>query len=236
MEAKAARREPLQPTQVLHDRDASRQQRRVHRTRRAAGVIDVDRVDPDQSGLLLDQPVGGGSGQEGAGGAAAPGAPVAIAAGVDQHGPAPNLVGRQHAAVDHLPPSSDPHYQAVKVGDAVKRQASHIGGAGEAVERAVEVGAGVGHHPDAPDLELGAWPVAGGGGFPGQVVADLGSGQSRIGDHAVADLVAQLDQTRPRRWRIRRPLRRLARLGSKTTHRPFRRSFHSLPWVRLAPR
>jgi hypothetical protein len=65
MEAKAARREPLQPTQVLHDRDASRQQRRVHRTRRAAGVVDVDGVDPDQSGLLLDQPVGGGSGQEG---------------------------------------------------------------------------------------------------------------------------------------------------------------------------
>jgi len=65
MEAKAAGRELVKPTQVLHDRDAGRQQRGVHRARRAAGVVDVDRVDADQSGLLLDQPVGGGSGEEG---------------------------------------------------------------------------------------------------------------------------------------------------------------------------
>ena len=54
MEAKTARRELIKPTQVLQDRDASRQQRPVHRARRAAGVIDVDRVDADQAGPLGD--------------------------------------------------------------------------------------------------------------------------------------------------------------------------------------
>ena len=78
---------------------------------------------------------------------------MAVPAGVDQHRPAPNLVGRQRVAVDHPPPGSDPYHQAVQVGEAVKGQAGHVGGAGEAVERAVEVGAGVGHHLDAPDLE-----------------------------------------------------------------------------------
>jgi hypothetical protein len=50
---------------VLHDRDASRQQRGVHRARRVTGVVDIDRVDADKSGLLLDQPVGRGSSKEG---------------------------------------------------------------------------------------------------------------------------------------------------------------------------
>jgi hypothetical protein len=54
MEAKADRRKLVKPTQVLHDRDASRQQRRMRRPRRVAGLVDVDRVDADQSGLLLD--------------------------------------------------------------------------------------------------------------------------------------------------------------------------------------
>ena len=167
-EAKAARRELVKPTQVLHDRDARGQQRRVHRARGAAGVIDVDRVDADQSGLLLDQPVGGGGGQEGIPGAVALGAPVTVPAGMDQRGSAANLVGGQRVAVDGAPPGFDSHHNAVQVGDAAKGQAGHVGRAGEAVERAVEVGAGVGHHRDAPDVELGAWPVAGGGGLLGR--------------------------------------------------------------------
>jgi hypothetical protein len=65
VEPEAAWRKLVKPTQVLHDRDASRQQRRVHRARLAAGVVDVERVDADQSCLLLNQPVGGGSGEEG---------------------------------------------------------------------------------------------------------------------------------------------------------------------------
>src|SRR6266480_4368980 len=91
VEAKAAWRELVEPAQVLHDRDASRQQRGVRRARRAAGVVDVERVDADQSGLLLDQAVGGGSGEERAPGAVALAAPVAVPAGVDQHGPACNV-------------------------------------------------------------------------------------------------------------------------------------------------
>jgi len=65
VEAKTAWRELVKPAQVLHDRDASRQQRRVRRARRVAGVVDVDRVDAGQCGLLLGQAAGGGSGEEG---------------------------------------------------------------------------------------------------------------------------------------------------------------------------
>src|SRR5262249_49882290 len=63
VEAKTVWRELVQPAQVLHDRDASRQQRGAHRTRRAAGVVDVERVDAGQAGLLPGQPAGGGSGE-----------------------------------------------------------------------------------------------------------------------------------------------------------------------------
>jgi GntR family transcriptional regulator/MocR family aminotransferase len=212
--------EHLEPAQVLHDRDGRRQQRRVHRARQAAGVVDVHRVDADQPGLLLGQPLGGGGGEERVAGAVPLGAPVAVPPCVDQHGSASNVVGGQHVPVDRGP-VIHPHHDAVQVGDAVEGHAGHIGRAGEAVERAVEVGAGVGHHRDPPDLEGGAGPVAGGGRFPGEVVADLGSGQTRIGHHSVLDPVAQLDETAlrgPRR--IRRRARRPA-TGRGSTSRPF---------------
>src|SRR5262249_33674310 len=68
----------------------SRQQRGVHRACRAAGVVDVDRVDANQCGLPLDQPVGGGSGEEGVLGAVTVGAPVTVPAGVGT----PPVLGR----------------------------------------------------------------------------------------------------------------------------------------------
>ena len=55
MEAEAPA-ELVKPAQVLDDGDPGGQQRGVHRARWAAGVIDVDRVDADQCGLLLGQP------------------------------------------------------------------------------------------------------------------------------------------------------------------------------------
>src|SRR5262249_28292175 len=90
VEAETAWRELVEPAQVFHDRDASRQQRGVHRACRAAGVVDVDRVDANQCGLPLDQPVGRGSGEEGVLGAVAVGAPVTVPAGVGT----PPVLGR----------------------------------------------------------------------------------------------------------------------------------------------
>src|SRR5262249_37471516 len=82
VEAETAWRELVEPAQVFHDRDASRQQRGVHRACRAAGVVDVDRVDANQCGLPLDQPVRGGSGEEGVLVPDTVGAPVTVPAGV----------------------------------------------------------------------------------------------------------------------------------------------------------
>src|SRR4029453_13273531 len=48
------------------------------------------------------------------------------------------------ATVDRAAPSTDLHQGAREVGDALQGQAGHVGRAGEAVEGAVEVGAGVG--------------------------------------------------------------------------------------------
>jgi hypothetical protein len=48
------------------------------------------------------------------------------------------------ATVDRAAPSTDLHQDAAEVGDALQGQAGHVGRAGEAVEGAVEVGAGVG--------------------------------------------------------------------------------------------
>jgi hypothetical protein len=61
---------------------------------------------------------------------------------------------------------------------------------GEAVERGVEVGAGVGHHVDPADLELVAGRVARPGACPGQVVADDRAGQPGVGDGPVGEDVA----------------------------------------------
>ena len=45
-------------------------------------------------------------------------------------------------------------------GNAGEVEAGEVVAVGEAVERSVEVGAGVGHHVDAPDLELEALGVS----------------------------------------------------------------------------
>src|SRR5215510_2929623 len=113
VEAETAWRELVEPAQVFHDRDASRQQRGVHRACRAAGVVDVDRVDADQCGLLLDQPAGGGSGEERVLGAVAVAAPVAVPAGMEEHGPACDVMGGQSVPVDRAARSINPHHYAV---------------------------------------------------------------------------------------------------------------------------
>jgi threonine/homoserine efflux transporter RhtA len=53
-----------------------------------------------KSRLLLNQPVGRGSGEEGVSGAVAAAAPVAVPAGVNEHGPASNVIGGQRAVAD----------------------------------------------------------------------------------------------------------------------------------------
>src|SRR5215470_8148167 len=128
VEAETAWRELVKPAQMFHDRDASRQQRSVHRACRAAGVVDVDRVDANQCGLPLDQPVGGGSGEEGVLGAVTVGAPVTAPAGV---GTPP---GSRWAHGDKCPVAWPPGSGTRRPG----RWVGHVGGVFQAPPRRLE--------------------------------------------------------------------------------------------------
>jgi hypothetical protein len=85
---------------MLHDRNARREQQRVRGPFAVGGVVEVDRVDADQRGVVGGEPGGAGPGQEvvavGVGRCAEP----RVVAGVQQHGPAADLERRQGPDVD----------------------------------------------------------------------------------------------------------------------------------------
>src|SRR5262249_39602836 len=83
---------------------------------RPVGCVEVGPAWAGTAALLPGQPAGGGSGEERVPGAVALAAPVAVPAGVHQHGPARNVVGGQRVAVDRAPPGTGPHHHAVQVG------------------------------------------------------------------------------------------------------------------------
>jgi len=62
------------------------------------------------------------------------------------------------------------------------------------VERRVEVGAGVRNHLDLADVELGARSVMRPGLLPAEEIADEGCRQILVGNHAVFDDMANIDQ------------------------------------------
>ena len=76
----------------------------------------------------------------------------------------------------------------------LQRQRRQILPVGVAVERRVEVGAGVRHHLDLADLELDAGRVPPARGLPAQEVADDRPRQAGVGRHAVLDGVAEIDE------------------------------------------
>jgi hypothetical protein len=79
-------------------------------------------------------------------------------------------------------------------GDGVEGQVGEVPPVGEAVERGVEVGAGVADHRDRADVELGAGGIALPRRLPIQVRADGRAGQPGVGDHPVADRMAEVDR------------------------------------------
>ena len=75
----------------------------------------------------------------------------------------------------------------------VERQLRQVDPVRVAVERAVDVGAGVRAERDHADLELGARSVDRPAALAREVVADDRAGQSGIRRHAVLDDVAEVD-------------------------------------------
>ena len=67
--------------------------------------------------------------------------------------------------------ATDVDHDRRQVDDAFEGQAGEVGAVGVPVGRRVHVGAGVGDHVDAPDVELGARRVDGAARLAAQVVA-----------------------------------------------------------------
>ena len=85
-----------------------------------------------------------------------------------------------------------------EVRELLQRQFGEVLAVGEAVERRVEVGAGVGDHLDLADVELGAGGVDLPRRFARQEVAHERGGQPLVGHHPAFDDVAHVDQSSAR--------------------------------------
>ena len=130
------------------------------------GVVDVDRVDADQGGLVPGQPGGPGLGEEvrvlGVGRRAEP----RVVAGVQQHRRAAHVERGQGADVDAAPlRSRDAHHHGGQAGRPLQRDRREVGAIRVAVVGRVEVGPRVADQADPVDRELGTGGVAAARGF-----------------------------------------------------------------------
>jgi hypothetical protein len=85
---------------------------------------------------------------------------------------------------------------ALQFSDRLQRQAGDVDAVFEAMKRTVDVGAGVRDQRDLADLEFRARRINLSRLQPAQVIADHRRRQAFVSDHAVFDVVAQLDQGR----------------------------------------
>ena len=114
------------------------------------------------------------------------GPPMPVPAGVDQHRLALDVEALEARGVDReavLPRLADDDPGQSR--RAIEREAGKVLAIGIAVERAVEIGAGVGDHVDPADLEGRAVVVIGGRSLALPEVADVRPGQALVGRHAM---------------------------------------------------
>src|SRR5215210_236905 len=85
-EAKGLLRQPAQVAHVLDNGDICAEQSRMDRSAGVAGVIDVERIDPDEHGPLPHEVLGRVESEKRMSRQVVWGSPMSIPAGVDQHG------------------------------------------------------------------------------------------------------------------------------------------------------
>ena len=122
---------------------------------------------PTSAGRWLDEEGDGVVGEvRVAAGAVGVRAPVAVPAGAHDDGGAAQRPGPANASAPMAGPAASTTTPGTPA-TASSGRSAEVAAVGEAVERRVEVGAGVGDHVDAADLELGARRVALAGRPPG---------------------------------------------------------------------
>ena len=83
-------------------------------------------------------------------------------------------------------------HHTLQLDHPLQRGGDEVGALRVPVEGRVEVGAGVGNHADAPDVELGPRGVVSPRALPREVIADLWRREAGVGGHAVLDDVTQV--------------------------------------------
>ena len=228
---KPVRRQRSQVREVLDDRDARGEERRVHRPRAVLGVVDVQRVDADEA-TPRAAPARAPAPRRGTGcpSAVARRAEVARPAGAEQHRAAAQrrAAAAPRVRCDARPPARRRPRPADRRASRGARPA-RSGAVGEAVGRRIDVGAGVGDHLDPADLELGALRVALARRLAAEVVGDDRRRQTRIGHQAVFHRVAEVDEAGAHRARAMMARRR--RGGEPAGSDPRRRP----AWKRTRP-
>src|SRR5260370_23189 len=86
------------------------------------------------------------------------------------------------------------YQEAVQPGQGIQRKISQVLARGKTMEWAVEVGARVGHHVNAPDVKLRSLRINGPRGFAAEEVTDQRSWQTFVSNHAVFDRMAEVDE------------------------------------------
>jgi hypothetical protein len=122
------------------------------------------------------------------------GSPVAVPAAVHEHCLAGHVVGQQVGPVDGA--IGGPRHvdgDRVEVGKPLERELGEVDAVGEAMKRAVDVGARLRAHVDAPDLKLRSGRVVRAALLAAEEVAHGRGRQAGVGDHPVLDDMAEID-------------------------------------------
>ena len=160
-EPRAARRQRAEVREVLDDVHAGAEQQRVRGPLAARlGVVDVERVDADEHRTGVDEPLRALAREERRADAVLRRAEPAVPAGVQQHGRAAHVAigeglgdGCRGARRPRVLEVEDLGAQPDERRQVESREVAPVG---VAVERRVEVGAGVADHRDDVHRELGA--------------------------------------------------------------------------------
>ena len=209
MKVNAPAADLVEPAEVLDDRDARAEQRGVDRTLPLRVLSMFTESMPTTAAPASTSRSAVATARYGWSGiAVALRAPVGVPPGAEQHRSARQ---RPAPSSSSAPASASAVASITTPGTATTRARSSPARSWPSAKRwngRVEVGAGVGHHVDPPDLELEPGRVPLPRGLPAQVVADHRPGQPRVGDGPVGDRVAQVDDLGhrslsrpPIRWR-----------------------------------
>ena len=121
------------------------------------------------------------------------GAEVHRVVGTNQHGVARQALELVGVEVDRRLPSPVEN-NGRPTGHSIEGKLGEVVSIGIPMERNVEVGAGVRTHRDQADLERDPRSIDLFGGLPSQVIRNHGRGQTRVGNKAIGDDVAQIDE------------------------------------------